>query len=629
MATFYMMTKVGNPVKWRDWIASDIGQQIEHQVDAGIDSRNFATGLPIPSEHYCDQPKIIITDDGAWLCSLTTGTAEEGKPGQHVVTSRSTDQGRTWESLVDVEPSGGPEASYSTLLKIPSGRIYCFYNHNTDELTEVAADDPPYAGGKLKRVDSLGHFVFKYSDDQGRSWSNRRYEIPIRETEIDRENPYQGSIRFFWNTCSAFAMDGSGFVPLSKVGRFGHGLYAKSEGVLLRSDNILTESDPAKIRWETLPDGEYGLRTPVGGGDVAEEVCFLPLDKSRLFAIYRSVDGAPVTSYSSDTGRTWETTSYAAYSQGGAIIRHPRAACFVWRCSNGKFLLWFHNNGTKDYNSGESAGNRNIAWITAGSLDAEGRIRWKQPEIGFYCDERLRGASYPDMVEDNGSYYFAMTQKHTAATLQLDPRIAAVLMEDDTNSASVNVEGLVLELEGQECQNGSTVPAPELPPLLGRINHYARAETAVDRGGFSIELSICLDSLEAGQVLLDGTDESGRGIQLSIAQQGAIRFSMNDGFQGAYWDCDPGLLRIKHKHHVTVIVDGGPKCISFVIDGKLNDGGSERPFGYGRFVPIFKAPNGANNLRIGPKMNGTILKLRMYNRHLLTNEAVTNHRAEQ
>ncbi|GHU80526.1 hypothetical protein AGMMS49992_33570 [Clostridia bacterium] len=63
------------------------------------------------------------------------------------------------------------------LLKGDHGRIFCFYNHNTDNLRYVRADDPPFKDGQCYRVDSQGHFVFKYSDDFGQSWSKDRYEI--------------------------------------------------------------------------------------------------------------------------------------------------------------------------------------------------------------------------------------------------------------------------------------------------------------------------------------------------------------------------------------------------------------------------------------------------------------------
>ena len=129
------------------------------------DSRHISNGWNISSEGYADQPYIVKTDDGAWLCVMTTGVGHEGKGGQHVVSMRSTDQGRTWEKIVPIEPADGPEASYAVLLKVPGGRIFAFYNHNTDRVPEVKREDK----GVYKRVDSLGHYVFKYSDDHGRS----------------------------------------------------------------------------------------------------------------------------------------------------------------------------------------------------------------------------------------------------------------------------------------------------------------------------------------------------------------------------------------------------------------------------------------------------------------------------
>jgi ferredoxin len=51
-------------------------------------------------------------------------------------------------------------------------------------------------------------------------------------------------------------------VPLHKAGGFGEGCFTSSEGVLLRSDNILMEKDAARIRWETLAEGDVGIPTP-------------------------------------------------------------------------------------------------------------------------------------------------------------------------------------------------------------------------------------------------------------------------------------------------------------------------------------------------------------------------------
>ena len=72
------------------------------------DPRHISNGWNIPSEGYADQPYIVKTDDGAWLCVMTTGAGVEGAGGQHVVSMRSTDQGRTWEKIVPIEPADGP-----------------------------------------------------------------------------------------------------------------------------------------------------------------------------------------------------------------------------------------------------------------------------------------------------------------------------------------------------------------------------------------------------------------------------------------------------------------------------------------------------------------------------------------
>ena len=49
-----------------------------------------------------------------------------------------------------------------------------------------------------------------------------------------------------------------------------------------------------------------------------------------------------------------------------------------------------------------------------------------------------------------------------------------------------------------------------------------------------------------------------------------------DGKVQATWDCDPGLLKTKSIHHLSIIVDGGPRIITFLVDGRLCDGGSGR-----------------------------------------------------
>ncbi len=593
------------------------------------DWRNIRNGWEIPTETYADQPYVVKTDDGAWLVCLTTGAGLEGQAGQHVVTRRSTDQGRTWEPPVDVEPAAGPEASYAVMLKAPSGRIYIFYNHNTDNIRRVKADDPPYRGGWCERVDSLGHFVFKYSDDHGRSWSQQRYDVPVREFEIDRNNPYGGKLRFFWNVGKAFVHDGAGYVPLHKVGGFGEGFFTSNEGVLLRSPNILTEPDPAKIRWETLPEGDIGLRAPPGGGPIAAEQSFSVLSDGSLYCVYRTIDGHPAFTYSRDGGRTWDTPQYKRYADG-RLVKHPRAANFAWRCANGKFLYWFHNHGGRFIREHPQRrtiaySDRNPVWLAGGveADSAQGKIiRWSQPEIVLYDDDPFIRISYPDLIEDGGKYYLTETQKDIARVHEIDASLLEGLWNQFDNN-SVATGSLVLELPAAGSSMPQTAAMPQLPVLLVRDSQRPDHGAKDLRTGFTVDLWLRLESLASGQMLIDSRGASGQGLCLRTTRRGTIEIVLNDGRTENRWDSDPGRIQAGALHHLAAIVDGGPKIITFVIDGKLCDGGDYRQFGWGRFSPNLYHANGGDQLRIGP----AVRRLRLYGRALRTSEAVGNWRA--
>jgi hypothetical protein len=587
------------------------------------DPRHIVNGRIIPSEGYADQPYIVKTEDGAWLCVMTTGTGKEGDTGQHVVSMRSTDQGRAWEKIVSIEPADGPEASYAVLLKVPYGRIYAFYNHNTDNVREVKQED----GKMQKRVDSLGHYVFKYSDDHGRSWSAKRYDVPLREFECDRNNTYGGKLRFFWNVGRPLILGDAAIMVIHKVGAMGKGFFAQSEGAFFKSRNILTERDPEKITFETLPDGDIGLRTPAGGGRVAEEQSIVKLSDGSLYCVYRTVDGWPTISYSRDGGHTWTPPAYKTYAPGGRRVKHPRAANFAWNCSNGKFLYWFHNHGgafIRDAGGSKPYEDRNPAWLMAGrEVDTpQGKcIEWSQPEIFLYDDDPYIRMSYPDLVEDGGKLYITETQKNVGRLHEVPKALAHGLFYQ-WGHRTLATNGLSLNLPADKPMPKET-PMPKLPEFNMRDMKRADHGCKDLRAGFSLDLWLKLDSLKAGQAILDSRDASGKGILVSTTDTGTLQITLNDGRTQTSWDSDKGTVKVGKPQHVVITVDGGPKIITFVVNGLLCDGGDDRQFGWGRFSPNLRTPTGAATLKIAP----AVTSLRIYNRALRTSEAIGNFRA--
>lgn len=547
---------------------------------------------------------------------MTTGSGVEGEPGQHVVATLSQDQGASWSPLIDIEPADGPEASWVMPVLGSDGRIYAIYNYNADNIREVPVD-ADFDGGRdaegvssmARRVDTLGKLMMKYSDDGGRSWSQRRYEIPVREFAIDRTNPFEGKVRFMWAVGKPISHRGSVYFGCAKVGRFGRGFMASTEGVFLRSDNLLTEPDPAKVVWTTLPDGDIGLRSP--HESVSDEHNLVGLSDGSLYCTYRTVTGHPCHAYSRDSGHTWTAPVFMSYRPGGRLVKHPRAANFVKKMSGGQYLYWFHNNGTRWYNHKPSEGNRNVVWICGGvERDGpEGKVlHWSEPEILLYEPEFRLGASYPDFIEEGSDIYITCTQKLVARTIQVDRK----LLEDmwrQTELREFITEGLLVETGGVE---GLLLPV--LSPRLA------------EGGGFAIELRLRIAGPCGYGVLAHNLSEERKGFTVEWFKGGVLRLTLNDGAAGCFWETDAGMLDAAGEHHVVFNIDGGPRVISCVVDGVLCDGGELRAYGWGRIPPQLKDVN-AGPLFVTSVPGAEVRVLRIYERYLRTSEAISNYRS--
>jgi hypothetical protein len=585
------------------------------QPGAATDSRNIKHGWLIPDEGYSDQPYVVLTNDGAWLCVMTTGKGIEGEGGQHVIAVISRDKGRSWSAPIDIEPATGPEASWAVPFKTPYGRVYVFYTYNKANIREI-----PNAASASKRVDTLGVYAFKYSDDNGRTWSKDRYEIPMHVTAADRDNNFGGQTLFFWGVSKPIVHKGAVYWGWNRVTRWGTpGTLVRSQGHFMRGDNLLTEKDPRKLRWKILPDSDDGLRAPKG--PIAEEVNLVSMNDGSLYATYRTIDGYLCHAYSRDDGRTWTPPAYATFANGRPI-KHPRAYAPVWKLRNGKYLLWFHHHGgeaalTDEWGKGGYYQSRNPAWVSGG-IERDGRIEWSEPEILLYDDDPKVRMSYPDLIEDGGRYYITETQKSIARTHEIDASLLEGMWRQ-ADHKQVTTRGLALQLQGDQTRANTTFTMPTLPALHSGA-------------GFTIELWLKLKELSPGQVVFDARDATGKGIALTFSDRFTLRLTMSDGQYTSTWDSDPGTypgsLKVHTWQHIAVIVDGGPKLITFVIDGVLNDGGAARQYGWGRFIAEMQDINGLRSVTLAPKLWGEVGTLRVYDRALRTSEVSCNFRVE-
>ncbi|MDP6634964.1 MAG: exo-alpha-sialidase [Phycisphaerae bacterium] len=547
----------------------------------------------MPALKYADQPYVTVTPSGRWVCVLTTGKGREGAGGQHVAAAVSNDRGKTWSKLIAIESPDGPSASWACPLLTRFGRIYAFYTYNGDKV-------------HLGRDDTHGWYAFKYSDDGGRTWSKQRHRLPMRTTTCDTIRHKGKVVHHFWGICKPITVGDTVYFSFTKLGKY---FLGEGEGWLFRSDNILTEKDPTKIRWEMLPKGSGGIKN-AKFGSVQEEHNLASLSKpGHLACVYRTTKGFPAISYTRNGGTTWSEPKAMRYSPGGRIIRHPRACPKIWRCGNGKFLFWCHQHGGKTY------ADRNPVWL-CGGVEVEGVIRWSQPEILLYHDNPKKRMSYPDLIEIKDRYWVTETEKEVARVHEIDPSLLSGLWSQ-FDCKTETKRGLVVDLSGKQLARARRNGAPL--PKLGDLSQ---------RGGFTIDMRIRISNLKGPQVIVDSRQGGkGKGITVAKTKDGTLEISFSDGVRSGRWCVDKGLLKTGRRHHVVFIVDGGPGVVSCVVDGQFCDGATHpRQFGWGRFDRRIGSVGGGR-IKLPPDTGVEIVRLRVYDRYLRTSEAVANFRA--
>jgi hypothetical protein len=531
-----------------------------------IDWRDIAQGRTIatPGMKYVDQPYVVTTPDGGWLCMLTVGTLGETIKGSrnYTAVTLSYDKGKTWTPFASCNAQ-----SYAVPLVTPYGRVY-----------------------------ALKPQGFSYSEDCGKTWSEWQ-PVPIFPEGWNA-----------WGVGMPLVTQGTVWLPWARIGLARPP--RRTQVYLYRSDNLLEERNPANSRWELLPKSGDGIRGPHWDQPEhrAEEPHVVALSDGTLYCVFRTDQGHIGYAVSRDAGDAWSDAKPLTYVPNGTRqIKHPLACPSLWKCENGRYLLFFHNHGGKTYKE------RNPAWICGGT-EQDGEVAWSEPEILLYSDDlRYHSGriSYPGFLEQDGRYWVFETQK----TLTRVHEIPASLFDGTWGLKSDETKaGLILSLSNEDGVKRS-VTMPELPRFLAPWSDEEQ------RQGFAIELEVRFDSLDAGQTVLDNRTSSGQGFCLETTDSG-LQIVLNDGRTENRWMCDPGMMKEGHLHHVVVNVDGGPKVISFVIDGTLCDGGTSRQYGWGRFNPNLQDVNGAETLRVAPNLQGMVTALRIYNRYLCTYEAV-------
>lgn len=559
-------------------------------VGQETDWRNAKYGSQIHSDGYIDQPYVVILPDRTWLCVFTTGRGEEGTGGQHIASVRSSDQGKSWSVPVLIEKPGNESSSWAMPYLTSYGRVYVFYTHNGDKIHSLK--------GKTNiREDMLGWYCFRYSDDGGRSWS-ARYRIPMRKTVCDLTNDWDGKVQMFWGVGKPVDLHEGMILAFTKINRY---LLDNTEGWFFRCDNINTEHDVRKLNWIMLPEGDTGVKNDQLG-PVNEEHNLVHIGHDTLYCVERTISGSPAESYSYDGGQSWTLPQKLSYGNGLGV-KNPRACPRIWKCGNGKFLLWFHHHGGWDFTF------RNPVWLSGGKLE-NGKIKWGAPEIFLYEEDIQSRMSYPDLIEQDGKYWISETNKSEARIHEVPPEFLAKLWNNYTYGYR-DQQGVIIEPEKEKLQADNSIELPQ--------ESYQK--------GLSIEMTLSLTSLDAGQPIIRLTENEQKYISVQTEDFGSISIILNDGNHQERWTSDPGLVQPFGSQQVSVSIDNQSKIIQFVINGIVNDGRDLRQYGWGRFQMDLKFFN-PDKLVIGRlgksqlRPYGSVDFLRVSNRALMNADLI-------
>ena len=561
------------------------------------DWRNAKYGDAIYTNGYCDQPYVVALENGKWLCVFTTNAAHEGSGGQHIVSSISTNNGKTWSKPVKIENPGTESASWAMPYLTDYGRVYVFYDYNGDKIHDLG-------NRKNIREDMIGWYCYKYSDDGGKTWSER-YRLDVRTTNVDLINDWAGKVQIMWGIGKPVDVDEGMMFAFAKIGKY---MLDNSEGWFFRCDNINTEKDVAKLKWVYLPESENGVKNEALGPINSEHNIF-QMGNGSIYCMLRTVSGHPAESYSSDGGKSWSLPVPPKYTND-IELKNPRACPRIWKCKNGKYLFWYHNNGGKDFNS------RNPAWISGG-IENNGKIIWSQPEILLYEDDINVRMSYPDLIEQNGKYWITETNKENARCHPVPDDFFDILWSQFERDI-VTQDNLTASWNDNEIKPNETLAMPQ-------------SNNSQYKLGFTFDFRIKLSDISTGQVLFTAKTDQGIDIIIQTAEYGSIEIVIKDGVNTEKWNSDPGLINAYGEHCVAVSVDNGPKIIQFVVDGAVCNGRDFRQYGWSRFrsdlsnITFHQIKVG--DLMQGPlRPKGNITNLRIYNIPLMNTEIIGNHR---
>jgi len=327
--------------------------------DIGIISSSAVQGKVIFHSDFVWVPRAIITPKGDYLVLFPEGKGRYYQ-GKLMLAFRSSDKGKTWNGPTIALDSSQSHHGFVPLIPRGSKRIYAF---GTQPI-------PSMVGDRTKGLQENCPIGFRYSDDDGYTWSDVTLIRPVNDPEFTGMSCVRmcETVAGTWLIGSHDGIWGGSDVP----------------GVRVRTRQYILRSEDKGKTWELLPgkrpDGWY-----VKKFDRMDEGTLLNLGGGKVLLMTRTMEGHIWESRSADDGRTWSDPK-------PTTLVHPDAPPMIFYLGDGKTLIAFIHNRYDPAQPGFQVEARNEIWC---SISQDEGHSWSEPRFVF------AGISPPGFIHSN------------------------------------------------------------------------------------------------------------------------------------------------------------------------------------------------------------------------------------
>ncbi len=328
----------------------------------------------LSNENRVYETRATITPRGDYLLMFPQGRhyGRQRVKVNEMLAYRSSDKGKTWHGPTVPYAADYNQHGFIPFIPKGSSRIYSFG-------TQPRWDT--FSGAENAAIG------FRYSDDDGRTWSDVRMINPVNDPGFMG----MSVMRMCETDSGAWLLGSHNWLPMPD------GSVAMNNKATGRRQYILRSEDHGKT-WTVLPSSRpNGWFVPQT--DRMHEGRPVSLGNGKILMLARTSEGHLWELRSNDDGKTWSIPK-------ATVLVHPDAPPMLFHLSDGKTLIAIHHNRFDPKHADYDQSARAELWF---SISSDQGLTWSEPRFllanVLVGGNRNGNCSYVDMFTDGSDIH--------------------------------------------------------------------------------------------------------------------------------------------------------------------------------------------------------------------------------